>query len=226
MEKHLHKISLIFLAVFLLAQLPLHATAETRYVTDKLLISLRTGPGNDDKVIENISTGTVLTVLEDKGDFIKVSTANGKTGWVPKYYTETELPKESVIHSLNLEIKRMEQEAEDQAAILENFENTEEANNQNLAKISSLAKQLDELQVKYAALLTQSENIVETIKERDDLKKAAYSKDQEIRELSTENSSLKNYKMIYWLATGGGIFLLGWLIGKLGQRSNKRSLSL
>jgi predicted RNase H-like nuclease (RuvC/YqgF family) len=120
----------------------------------------------------------------------------------------------------------MEQEVAGQAPQRAELDKFQEANKQNLAEIEGLSSQLDEIKKKYAALLAQSENITATIKERDELKKAVYSKDQKLQELLKSNNSLRNYKMIYWFATGGGIFLLGWLIGKFSQRSNKRSLTL
>jgi SH3 domain protein len=205
---------------------PFPVNAETRYVSDKLVISVRSGPGKNASILKNISTGTAMTVLENKGEFIKVSVEGGLTGWVPKYYTETDVPKEQVIESLNLEMNRLQQETEKQASRLKELNEIDKENKQNHNKINTLTRQLSEVQDKYNSLLVQSEDIVETIRERDSLKEAAFSREQRLLELQKENQTLKNYKMIYWFATGGAIFLLGWLIGKLSRKSAKRSITL
>lgn len=211
---------------FLLINIPPMAAAEIRYVTDSLLISVRSGPGKEYKILDNINTGTPMTVLEEKGEFIQVSISDTLKGWVPKYYTETDIPKAKVIESLNREIKRMEQEAEKQAMRLAELEEIDGVKTQNLTKINELDSQLKDIQTKYSALLAKSQDVIETIKERDQLKKNELSMAQQIREITAQNSTLKNYKMIYWLATGGGIFLVGWLIGKLSQKGTRRSLTL
>ncbi len=226
MQKYLHQITHIFFTIFIVLLLPPRVIAETRYVSDQLVISVRTGPANSYKLIENIKTGTAMTLLEEKGEYIKVSVGEDLIGWVPKYYTETRIPKEEIIKSLNVELKRMEQEAEKQASKLEELQEIQGTNTQNLARIDTLDKQVTAIQTKYTALLTQSKNAIETTKERDELKKQKHSNDQKLQDLLKENSSLRNYEMIYWFTAGGGIFLLGWLIGKLSQRGNKRSLTL
>ncbi len=47
--------------------------AETLYVSDQLIITLREGKGNEYKIIESLKTGTPLEVIEESGNYLKVS---------------------------------------------------------------------------------------------------------------------------------------------------------
>ena len=46
--------------------------------------SIHSGPGMDHKVIDTISEGTHLILLDSKNDWYKVEIPNGKSGWVFK----------------------------------------------------------------------------------------------------------------------------------------------
>jgi type IV secretory pathway VirB10-like protein len=62
----------------------------TKIVWDS--VNLREGPGLNFKVIGNVKKGTPLSILEDKGSWIKVRMENGTEAWVSKAAT-SEAPK-------------------------------------------------------------------------------------------------------------------------------------
>ena len=49
------------------------AWAETRYISDQLVVSLRTSPQNGE-IIKYLRTDNAVEVIEEVGDFIKVQT--------------------------------------------------------------------------------------------------------------------------------------------------------
>ncbi len=55
-------------------------------------VNLREGPGLNYKVTGNIKKGTVLSVLEDKGSWLRVRSEDGKEAWVSKAAT-SDAPK-------------------------------------------------------------------------------------------------------------------------------------
>jgi len=77
------------------------AAAETRYVVDELVITLRLGKSTDHKILKNLKTGTPFEVLEDDDKtYIKVRTPDGLEGYVLRQYVSPEIPKKQVIEKL------------------------------------------------------------------------------------------------------------------------------
>ena len=89
------RLKLIF---FLLLLLPLTlpagiVCAETQYVSDQLIITLREGKGNEYKIIKTLKAGTPLEIIEENERYLKVRTESGSEGWVLKQYVTEETPK-------------------------------------------------------------------------------------------------------------------------------------
>lgn len=82
-----------FFALTLFGTLSLSTTlmAETQFVSDDLVITLRTGQGNQYEIIKTLSSGTKLEILEqtDTG-YTKVKTDSGLEGWVRTQYLTKE----------------------------------------------------------------------------------------------------------------------------------------
>jgi SH3 domain protein len=62
------------------------AWAETVYVDDKLTITFRSGPGMDRKIIEYLTTGDHMELLQDGEEWALVRLPDGQEGWVMKQY--------------------------------------------------------------------------------------------------------------------------------------------
>lgn len=65
------------------------AWADTRYITDVTYVPIRSGPGNQFRIIHSsLKSGTQMTVLEapSDSDWTKVRTKGGTEGWVRTQY--------------------------------------------------------------------------------------------------------------------------------------------
>ncbi len=67
--------------------------ADTRYVSDMLIISVRKGQNKDDPVLGYLKTAAPVQVLKEKDRYLMVRTENGLQGWVLKQYIVNEKPK-------------------------------------------------------------------------------------------------------------------------------------
>ena len=67
------------------------ARAETGWVDDQVRLNLRTGPGNQYRILASIETGDSVEILSRGDGWIEVS-AEGKQGWVPDGYLKAEPP--------------------------------------------------------------------------------------------------------------------------------------
>jgi len=94
----------LFIFAIILAATIKSVFADTRYVSDELIISVRDGQNQDDNVLRYIKTGTAVNVLEEKGRYLRIKTEDGLEGWVQTQYIISEKPNARIIEDLRNEI--------------------------------------------------------------------------------------------------------------------------
>ena len=82
--------------------------AETRYVSDMLIISVRDGQNPEDAAVGYLPSATPVTVLAETDDLMRIRTDEGLEGWVRKKFIVAEKPKAIVIEELNQQISELE----------------------------------------------------------------------------------------------------------------------
>jgi len=70
------------------------AWAETVYVDDKLTITFRSGPGMDRKILEYLTTGDQMELLEGGEEWSHVRLPDGQEGWVMNQYISKAKPSQ------------------------------------------------------------------------------------------------------------------------------------
>ena len=88
---------LIFAIVIVLFFSATVAWAETVYVDDKLTITFRSGPGMDRKILEYLTTGDYMELLEDGEEWALVRMPDGREGWVMKQYITKSKPSQMLL---------------------------------------------------------------------------------------------------------------------------------
>ena len=86
---------LAFALLFVLslsAPLATTASAEAGWVRGNVKLNLRSGAGTQFKIIQSIETGDRVEVLSHNQDWTHVQTTDGRSGWIPAGYLETEPP--------------------------------------------------------------------------------------------------------------------------------------
>lgn len=209
------------------------ARAETQYVSDQLIITMREGQGNEYKIIKMLKTGTPLEVIEESEQYLKVRTESGNEGWVLKQYVTKEIPKPEIIAGLKKERDRLntriEQYKKDKKSLQDELNTTiSDRNNEirdlqhHMSAISGNAEQtsrdLKEITKKYNALLKDSKDIVLLVQERDNIKVSNRELLTKTQRLQQENDELKRSQMIWWFVAGGGVFFVGWIVGKISRQ--------
>ena len=69
-----------------------HAMAETRYVTDRILLGIHTEADETSTLIKSVPSGTELEVIATTEGFVKVKLADGTEGWVSSGFVTEEAP--------------------------------------------------------------------------------------------------------------------------------------
>lgn len=213
------------------------APAETRYVGDQLVITLRAGKSSQHKIIKTLKTGTPLEVLDEDDTYLKVRTEDGSVGYVLRQYVSTELPKAQLVAELERRNNSLQKKIDELQTAKSNLETEfktyqkdfQQKVSSTTAKASDLEKNLEQAQSnerlitdKYNSLLTQSENIVEITAERDQLTQQNKKLQAEVKDLTEKNETLNNNRMIKWFLAGGGVLFFGWIIGKSSRKKRSR----
>ena len=88
--------------------------AETRYVADELIITIRTGQGSEHKIIKTITTGTKMTLLEEQSDtgYARVSLEDGTEGWVNTVYLRDDKPAVVELTEVKDQLAKKEREVQ------------------------------------------------------------------------------------------------------------------
>ena len=227
---------LLFLVLAWLLLLVAPTLADTRYVSDQLIIALRAAPNADAAVITTLKTDAPVEVLEDNGRFLKVRTDSGEEGYVLSQYVTTTLPKSLQLERLQRErdelqhkLSRIEEQQGASSSELEKARRQQEALNQDLQtkltateqELAAARRESSAINDKYQALQKDAQNVVAVGKERDRLQAENAKISGELARLREENNSLLRSGMIQWFLAGGGVFFLGWLVGKLSRKKRR-----
>lgn len=199
------------------------AIADTQYVSDELIITLRRGEGDQYKILKMLKTGTPVEVLrEGTADFVFVRTTDGTEGWVKKQYLANETPKPTIIARLEKErdqlrekVSQLEIQHAELTAALENSRNDLAGEN---AAFTELQMELDKVQVKYDDLRNKAANVVELTGERDRLKSHNEQLSAEVDQLRQENESMLYTGAVKWFLAGAGVLLVGVILGKTSRK--------
>jgi len=220
-------LAIFFMVAFLMTASNGSVYADTRYVTDQLVISVRDGHNPSDIVLGYIKTATPVDVIEEIGDYSRIKTEDGLEGWVLTKYIVSEKPKALIIEDLNSEIQKLNEKA-DSKKLLETKKMYEEKigeleqevniNQRFTAKAKSDLIQLDN---KYKNLLAHSQNKEELIRESEQLKKLNTHLNTEIKSLKQQNKIPLKSKGLQSFVAGAGILLLGYLLGASAKKKKR-----
>jgi SH3 domain protein len=188
--------------------------AATRYVTDSLEVTLRTGESNRYRIIRMLPSGTPLEVLSvnKATDYARVRIEDGTVGYV----LERELQEEPAarVRILELEQRLAELQAEPDAlsARLAALQ-TEHARID--ADFQELQREKQRLEEELATIRRASANILDITSDRERLRIQVSELTRERADLQQANRDLSNQTNQRWFMIGAGVILIGVLIGLL-----------
>lgn len=215
----------IFLTHLLLLLLVSSGIAETRYISDNLIVTVRGGKGNEFKIIETIPTGTPVVIIEEGKAYIKVRTPKGSEGYVRRHYISKSIPKKTQIKQLHINItslnKQIDTQRKESLNSHANIDTYTKQINEFEIKLKQLQDELKATTKKYDELLLQSENVLNISAENQQLIGENNVINGEILILRDENQKFHRTNMIQWFLAGGSVFFGGWLIGKISRKKRR-----
>lgn len=213
------------IAVLLLGLLMIMpAMAEKRYVTDQLWLQLRSGPGNEFRILKALKSGSHLELLEEdeESGYSKVTTDKGLEGWVLTRFLLKEPVSFEKLILTNRELDKNKADLstlkDKHAELKKELAGIKRQNNNLSGSEGKLQKELDYVK-------KVSANAISLDKKNQELMERTESMKISMDTLKAENERLRNSQDLNYLIAGGGLVLLGiflgWLLPKLtGKRSD------
>lgn len=209
------KSTVLIMLLVLLSLAAMPAIASTQYITDTLNVGLRDAKGDMYHAIKYLSSGTPVEVLGEEDDYYRVRTKEGEEGWIPKKYISPETPKPVIMERLSAELGRLKEK------LAETVKERDSLKTELTASKKEASEKTEELSLvneRHNTLLEQSSNVVEIAEERDRLREENSKLSGMEEFLRDENKRLKRTEMFWWFLAGGGVFLVGWITGKISRQ--------
>jgi SH3 domain protein len=212
------------------------ALAETQYVSDVLIISIKDDRTPDAAAVGYLRSATPVDVLEETEDHMQIRTSGGVEGWVKKKFIVAEKPKAVIIKELEEKISLLESDiktlqdgsdSQDLETKISGFKQEIASLTDTLKKESmlrlALQKDLKQINAKYQELSKKNKDNASISKELTSLKNENKALKEKIASQPVIDSPSILSGNMKWFLIGGGVLLLGFLIGRSikGKRSHK-----
>lgn len=201
----------------MLALLATAATGQTRYVSDQLVITLRSGASTNNSILENLVSGDsveILEVVEDSG-YARVRAESGTEGWVLSQY----LSDRPVAADRLVIAERDIAETEVRIATLEgSLAATTAELEVNMRRLAEAEEANSTLTADLADIREVSENVLGIREQNESLRRRLNERDEQVDLLSIQNAQLQSRATRDWFIAGAGVLIAGILLGVLAPR--------
>ena len=229
-------LAIFYIVVFIVSASNNSVFADTRYVSDRLIISVRDGQNQNAAVLGYLETGAPVEILEEKEDFLRIRTEDGIEGWVRTQYLVSEKPKILIIENLKNEIETLNKKiqtvkneqnsasttiSESKKMYQEKIEELKEEANINQKFAAKAKSDFIELNKKYTTLLNHSKNTEKLIGEVEKLKKLNAELNTEVKSLRKDRKNPLKSNRIQSFIAGAGVLLFGFILGGSAKKRKK-----
>lgn len=215
--------SLIIFCVFNIVLFTNNVFAQTLYIKPSAEIPLRRGQGTDYRILAIVADGTAVTVTEENESWAKVTTEEGKEGWILKRYLTKDKPLQVVVESLQKENASL---TADLTLLQTKNGELKEFNTALQNTLDNNNKELESTTGKYQKLMEDTADVIAIKQNLDQSKQTITKLQQDLGSIAAENKRLKASQNIRWFLAGGGTLIFGCIVGMILSKSKKRKSSL
>jgi SH3 domain protein len=200
------------------------ATGQTLYVSDQLVITVRTGSSTENAILANLVSGDAVEVLQadPESGYTRIRTESGTEGWVvTRYLVEIPISQDRLVIA-----ERDLVEAQVRIATLERSVAT------STEELDVTSRRLEEaetanatLTMDFSDLRDASENVLNIRDQNESLRRRLNERNEEVELLKIENDQLRSGSTRDWFFAGGGVLLAGVLVGLVAPRLRRRRRS-
>ena len=201
-----------------------NAVAETRYISDRLEVTMRSGKGTDYGITRMLRSGTPVKVLDvDKSSgYSQVRTNSGKEGWVLSRFL---MKGRAARDQLTAAEKKLAELELDNNKMITNITALTQEKNALEKSLSDLDGQTRNVSQELAEIKRTASSALALDSENKNLKGRAVSLERQMQTLHQENESLKDRTARDWFMVGAAVVLLGIITGLIIPRIRFRKKS-
>ena len=200
------------LTLALIAAAGLAQAEGTRYVTDQLEATLRTGESVTHRITKMLPSGTPVEVLgsNPKTGYSRIRMQDGKDGYILTRLLMDEAPPRERVIQLEAKLQELQQAPEQLtaklAALQDQYANLERTH----GKLETLKR---ELEAELIAVKRAAADPLAIAEERNALRKQVADLARQAEELKAKNAEIANDQGQRWFLIGGGVAFGGLLLG-------------
>lgn len=184
------KLRLIGLTLLALSATAVSHAEETRYVSDELNTWVRSGPGDNYRLVGTVNAGEEVTLLQSDANYGQIKDSSGRTAWIP-------LKELNPTPSLRTRVPDLENQVKTLTDKLNNIDTTW---NQRTA----------DMQQKVA----QSDSVINGLKEENQkLKNELIVAQKKVSAANLQLDDKQRTIIMQWFMYGGGVLGIGLLLG-------------
>ncbi len=215
--------ALLMVAIAAASLLPPAALAETRYVTDRLEVTLRAGESTRYKILRMLPSGTPLEVLgvNKSTNYARVRIQDGTVGFVLAQELQDEPAARNRLAELEERLDTLRQKPD---ALTTELANLQETHAELRERFAALEREKQQREQELATIRHASANVLDITSDRERLRLQVAELTRARADLEQENRDLKNQTNQRWFMIGAGVLGGGVLIGlilphlRLGRR--------
>ena len=196
-----------------------------KYVSDALVITMRSGKSNEHRIIRTLESGDKLRILNREKKYTKVKTDKGETGWVLTRYLSNEPAARVLLPPIKAKLETLEKENAELSSSLKTI--TKERDSLKVAaasleRLEKKHKKLLEESVRWKDAASKSTNLSEESK---DLSRKNAILESQMDLMMRELKALRDGSNRLWFLSGAGVILVGIVLGVMIARSRKEKKS-
>ncbi len=221
LSKPLHFPLLLFLGLclFPLQECP----AQNLFVRPSIAVPLRTGQGNDYKIIAMLKPGTEITLLEKGENYSKIQLSPTKEGWILSRYLRPEPPPDQLVGQLRAEKNSLQEET---ATLKEENQGLTAALHEARLQLEQSTTDTGRLQRRYEQLMQDTVDVRQTKEKLLKTEEENIRLAEKLAKIESQYTALQKDDKMHWFLVGVGTILFGIILGRLSSLSRKRRSSI
>lgn len=210
----------LILSCLLISALPLTVQAKTQYVSDHLVITVRTGQGIQFQIIKTLESGEHVKVLEvtDTG-YTRIETSDGQEGWVRSQYLADEPVASERLAKTEAKLLKTQEALK---TVTENFAAISKEHKILSQQQSSLSTDKNQLESDLAHLNEIAKKPIILDKQNRILQERNVTLEKDLQRLNQENHSLKDRSQREWFIVGALVLFVGLVLGLIIPKLRSR----
>lgn len=214
------------LSVALLVFAASAAQAQRQYVSDELVITMRTGPSTQNAIIRNLRAGQPVDVLEEQPDadgYARVRVPDTDTeGWVLKQYLT---PSPIARDRLAVAQRELASARERTAALEDQLQSLTAELEQTRNRLGESQTETADVSAELEDIRQASANAVALRDENEALRSRVSQLTTRIDRMTMENAELGSRSRQNWFIVGAGVLFGGIIIGLVAPSLRRRRRS-